>query len=296
LDFEIFLKNMLIDLQIHSTYSDGYLTPTQLVAFLKKHGIKAAALTDHNTVSGIGEFRRACQNAGIKPVTGMELYAKYRHRHFNLLWYKFNHEEPALHDMLRDSQRRRRHQFRVILVKLAKMGFKFAPDEILDRYSHYVPLNHVIDDIMSSKENVKKMSRDLGIKNVREDDVIFAYFKNKTIGKLKNSHIDLSRILKMRKRIGGQIILCHPGRSGGTDRKFLLEMKRAGLDGLEKLSPHHAYGTIVYLQDMARQLNWIETGGSDFHREEGHGQPVQSAWQYFEIDSKNLRGVGEIIG
>jgi predicted metal-dependent phosphoesterase TrpH len=51
---------MLIDLQFHSTYSDGYLTPTQLAQFMSKQGIKVAALTDHNTVSGINQFKKPC--------------------------------------------------------------------------------------------------------------------------------------------------------------------------------------------------------------------------------------------
>jgi predicted metal-dependent phosphoesterase TrpH len=62
---------MLIDLQLHSTYSDGYLTPTQIVKFIAKHGIKVAAITDHNTVSGLYEFRNSCKKYKIKPITGI---------------------------------------------------------------------------------------------------------------------------------------------------------------------------------------------------------------------------------
>ncbi|MBU4375047.1 PHP domain-containing protein, partial [Patescibacteria group bacterium] len=64
---------MLIDLQLHSTYSDGYLTPTELAGFLAKQGVKIAALTDHNTVGGLDEFRQACRACKIKPITGVEL-------------------------------------------------------------------------------------------------------------------------------------------------------------------------------------------------------------------------------
>ena len=99
---------MLIDLQLHSTYSDGYLTPAELVSFIAKQGVKAAALTDHNTVGGLGEFERACRARGIKPITGMELYVKLDNKKFNLLWFNFDDKNPELHKMLRAAQIRRR--------------------------------------------------------------------------------------------------------------------------------------------------------------------------------------------
>ena len=68
------------------------------------------------------------------------------------------------------------------------------------------------------------------------------------------------------------------------------------MDGVEKFSPHHSYGAIVYIQHLAREYNLIETGGSDFHRFEGSNEPVQHAWQYFKFDARLLKGIKKIIG
>jgi len=95
---------MKIDLQFHSTYSDGFFSPTELVGFLVKNKIKVAALTDHNTVKGQDEFKRAAKKANIKVITGMELYVYLEHRHFNILWYNFDYKDPELHDLLRKTQ------------------------------------------------------------------------------------------------------------------------------------------------------------------------------------------------
>lgn len=111
---------MYIDLQLHSTYSDGYLTPTEVVKFIAKQGVKAAALTDHNTVGGLDEFRLACRQYNIKPITGLEIYVKLHSRRFNIIWYNFDDTDPELHDMLRDSQMRRRRKVRFILNKLVE--------------------------------------------------------------------------------------------------------------------------------------------------------------------------------
>ncbi len=204
---------MLIDLQLHSTYSDGYLTPTELVQFIASVGVKTAALTDHNTVGGLDEFRQACARAGIKPITGLELYVKFHQYRFNVLWYNFDDSDPRLHNLLRESQVRRRRQMRIALTKLQeKRKFIFDVNKLLDRYNHYVPINHIVGDIVSVPSNWKKIKKELGLPSPREEDVIREYFYNKDIHILKNSFIDIDRIFKLRKEIGGQLILCHPRR------------------------------------------------------------------------------------
>lgn len=286
---------MRIDLQLHSTYSDGYLTPTKLVHFAKKNGIEVVSLTDHNTVRGLHEFKRACREHKIKFIKGLELYVKLGHKKFNLLWYNFDDSHPDLHDMLRDSQVRRRRMARRVLNNLVKIGFEIDTNKILDKYNHYVPINQLVDDIILIKSNLEKIKKDLGVEIPREEDIIKRYFHNEKIGKLKPSYISFSRIVKLRKKIGGYLILCHPAKHSYIDELFWAKLKKMGMDGVELLSPHHSYGAIMHIQKLARELGWIETGGSDFHRFEGGGHLIQHAWQYYRINSDNLRGIKKII-
>ncbi len=286
---------MLIDLQFHSTYSDGYLTPTQLVKLMHSQGIKVAALTDHNTVSGVYEFKNACKKLGIKAITGIEIYVKLKGRSFNILWYNFDDTSPELHNILRESQRRRRKLVRNILIKLKQKKFKLDPDKILDKYNHYVPINHVVDDFLSVPQNLARVKKELKKKEVREGDIISEYFRNPKVGNLRNSFIGFERILKLRKKIGGQIILCHPAKHSYIREDLLVELKKLGIDGIETLSPHHSLGAIMYIQFLARQFDFIETGGSDFHRFEGGTYRLQKSWDYFKIESEYLRKVKKII-
>lgn len=287
---------MLIDLQLHSIYSDGYLTPTEVAKFAAENGVKVAALTDHNTVGGVHEFRKACKELGVKPITGLELYVKLGNKKMNILWYNFDETCQELHTVLRDSQRRRRRLFRATLERLKNRGFRLDVDRILDKYNHYVPLNHVVDDIIANKRNLAKIKQELGIKKVNENDVISKYLQHKQAGKLQNSYLSLERIFALRKKIGGQIVLCHPAKSSYIRTGIWEKLKKMGLDGVEALSPHHSYGAVVYIQYLARELNLIETGGSDFHRFEGGNHLIQNSWEYFKIDSEELKGVEKIIG
>jgi predicted metal-dependent phosphoesterase TrpH len=130
---------MLIDLQLHSTYSDGYLSPTKLVDFIAGEGVKIAALTDHNTVAGQNEFRAACRKKNIIAITGMELYVKLNSRKLNLLWYNFDDVSPELHNLLRESQVRRRSSVRKALEKLSNLKFDLDVNKIMDKLATSIP-------------------------------------------------------------------------------------------------------------------------------------------------------------
>ncbi len=286
---------MLIDLQIHSTYSDGYLTPTEVARFLAAQGVKVAALTDHNTVSGWSEFQRACKNEGIKPIVGVELYTKLGRKHISVLWYNFDPSDPELHAILRSSQVRRRNQVRKILSKMVDRGFKIDPEKLLDKYSHYISINHLIDDLLAEPANRKKIKNELGLSHPREEDIIHYYFYHTRNTKLHNACIDLKRIVRLKKRLGGQLIFNHPARYNQLKKDLIVELKKTGIDGLEALSPHHSVGAVLYAQALAQELRMIMTGGSDFHRQELTRGPLKDAWQYFKIDSSNLLDIKKII-
>jgi hypothetical protein len=287
---------MLIDLQVHSTYSDGYLTPTGLVRFLKKQGVKTASLTDHNTVGGLDEFAQAAKKANIKPINGLEIYARLNSTCFNLLWYGFDEKSPDLHNLLRDSQVRRRRQVRRALHRLEKLGFEIETEKLLDKFNHYIPINHIVDEFLAEPGNQKRVRQELRTRVIREGDVINHYFRNKEIGVLNETYIDVDKVVKLRKKIGGKLILNHPGKHGRIRLRLWDKLMKLGFDGVEVLSPHHSYGAVMYMQALARKYDFVETGGSDFHRFEGDNYPLQCSWDYFQIDSDHLRSIKEIIG
>lgn len=286
---------MLIDLQVHSTYSDGYLTPSELAKFLHSNGVRVAALTDHNTIGGLGEFREACKKHQIKTIPGLELYVKLNGKKFNLLWFNFNEESPELHKLLRDSQARRRGRARKILNKLKSIGFAINPEKILDKYNHYIPVNHVVDNLWASSQNKLKIKKELNNPSPREEEIIRAFFYNKDIGRMEESYMNIERVIKLRKKIGGQLVLNHPGKYGHITRAFLEKLKKMGIDGIELLSPHHSVGFTMYIQFIADELGFITTGGSDFHKFESRKTGLTHSWQYFKIEIDKLKGVKKII-
>ncbi|MEI7620298.1 MAG: hypothetical protein WCJ57_01880 [Candidatus Falkowbacteria bacterium] len=185
---------------------------------------------------------------------------------------------------------------RAKLLHLEKLGFHLDVETILAKYPNYVPVNGIVDELFAVPYNQKKIKKDLELKNPREEDMMAEYFFNKKSSPLRDAHISLERILKIRKKIGGQIIFCHPGHHNKMRGKIIPKLKKLGIDGLELLSPHHSHETIMYIQYLAEEFDFITTGGSDFHKFELPDKKIKYSWQWFNIDSQNLRKIDKIIG
>jgi predicted metal-dependent phosphoesterase TrpH len=284
---------MLIDLHVHSTYSDGILTPTKIIKFLLDNNVEVAALTDHNTVGGLDEFCEAGEKMGLKTISGMELYVRLGNRKFNLLWYNFDYKNLELHKLLKETQVRRRKEVRKKLCELKDKGYKIEVDELLDKCLRYLAINKI--GKVFYKTNKKRIDRELKINKFAEEDVLKEYFFNKKTGKLKESYIDIKRVMKLKEKIGGQLIFCHPGKNNKYAGTLPEKLAKLGIDGIETLSPHHSPGAIKYCQLLARKYNWIETGGSDLHSPFGDRYFTKYPRGRLKIDDKGLKGIKKII-
>lgn len=287
---------MLIDLQLHSTFSDGYLSPEDLARFIAGQGVRVAALTDHNSIAGLSRFRKACTRHGIKMINGIELYVTLRHKSFNVLWLNFPDNDPAIQSIIHETQSRRKAKFRQILEKFNRSGFKIKIDDMLARFpDQYIPVNKIVDLITEAPANKKLIEKILKVKNPREEMILSHFFYNKKFASLGNSHINIERLARLKKKIGGHIIVNHPGKTRFLKHEDFAFLKKLGIDGIEVLSPHHSLGAVMHAQHVALEHGFIMSGGSDFHRHEGMSRPIQDAWQYYRIDSSLLEGIEKII-
>mgnify|MGYP001163452471 FL=1 len=288
---------MIIDLQLHSTYSDGYLSPTEVANFLAHKGVKIASLTDHNTAAGYPEFYTACSTLGIKVVPGVEIYTRFNNQQINILWYNLPLDSQEFNELMKNTQRHWLARLRWHLLKLVKAKVLVAGSEaVLDQFSNYVPTNGLLDAILSLPGNREMIAKELNSPFFREEDAIALLFNNKKVGKLRPSTINLEKVVNLKKKLGGQLVFCHPAKGRVVTAKLVAQLKSLGVEGLEVLSPHHSLGAIFYLQDLAERNDMIITAGSDFHRFEGGSHGLTSVYDYWQADSSHLRRIEEIIG
>ena len=113
---------MCVDLHTHSIFSDGSLTPAELIELAVRQGLTGIALTDHDTVEGVRELCRLGQQVGITVITGVEISTTLRQYTLHILGYGIDPDNPELHEWLAPLQHGRERRNTLILEKLQALG------------------------------------------------------------------------------------------------------------------------------------------------------------------------------
>jgi 3',5'-nucleoside bisphosphate phosphatase len=262
------MKN-LIDLHIHSTYSDGVRTPGELVAMALELGLKAIAIADHDTVDGIDEALAAGAACGLEVLPALELSVAFGpYSDVHLLGYLLDHRDPALLATLREFREKRETRGEAIVdrinEKLASEGKGSITSQEAAALAGGALGRPHIAQVLVAKGYAANM-QDAFNRYLVPCDVPKRYFP-------------VDEALDTVHRLGGVAVLAHPT-SITTDRDTLTgvidELTAMGLDGLE------AYNNICcdqesgFLRSYAVHKGLLWTGGSDYHGiEEGIGMGV----------------------
>src|SRR4030043_1401539 len=120
-----------IDLHLHTTASDGVMTPSQIVNYAKSKGLVAIAITDHDTIEGLEEGLLEGERIGLEVIPGIEISAEHSPGSMHLLGYFFNIHHPLLKERLGYLQRARAERNPKIVEKLNRLGVKVTFAEVL---------------------------------------------------------------------------------------------------------------------------------------------------------------------
>jgi len=242
----------LIDLHIHSTFSDGLLTPRRIVETAGKLGICAIAVTDHDDVRAYAEAQTAGLEMGIEVVPGIELSSVEAGAEIHLLGYYIDpHNEPLLQftQLFRTHRDQRARQ---ILQRLGNLGLNI-PFEILKHKAGEGALGRPhIADIMV------------------EEGMVFSFQEafNKYLGENRPGYVPKMKIssqeaIDLIHRAGGLAFLAHPGT--GVENEVIRKLIDWGLDGIETMHPKHTPVMIEAYRELTIKYGLLETGGSDCH-------------------------------
>ena len=253
----------MIDLHCHSTFSDGSLTPEQLIDEAAKIGLAALALTDHDTTAGLPRFLAAAANTAVRAVPGVELSVDCSPGVMHMLGYWMDVANPELVRQMAWIRDGREMRNRTMLEKLNALGFAMTWDEVQGFAGEDVVGRPHFAQVMLQKGYAKD-------KNEAFD---------KWLGDGKPGYADRPRLtaevaVALIRQAGGVAVLAHPfSLHIGKDEmaSLFIQLAAAGLAGVEcYYSEHSADLTKEYLV-MAKQANLVPTGGSDFHGEVSPG-------------------------
>jgi 3',5'-nucleoside bisphosphate phosphatase len=255
-----------IDLQMHSHYSDGSKSPTELVKIVRSKKIVVAALTDHNTIHGQYEYQAAAKKFNIKTISGVEIYTTYKTWRLHLLGYKIDINNARLHDELRETQHKRKRQIERLVPKLKRVGLILNISELFAQPATYVGIANIVRLLESDKKNRLTIQRALKKREYDFFEIYNRYFSYKSSCHLPEISIPFRDALELIKHAKGVPILSHPGwQLGFRDDHVITELKKLGLRGIECFSSHHNWNQTAHYQNIAKQNNLIITGGSDYH-------------------------------
>ncbi len=253
----------ICDLHTHSNYSDGSLSPTELVRRAKELGIAALALTDHNTSAGLDEFMNAGEEYGLATVAGCEFSTDYdslgKRKELHIVGLFFPRESwPQIED-------------HVDIMRLAKISSNRKLINALRADGYDVTFEEAQSLTDAETFNRAHVARVLVAKG-QIGSVKEAF---DTILKEGNGYyVPAGRLgaittIKFIKSYGGVAVLAHPFLNLSYEELeiFLPLGKAAGLDAMETLYSEFDAGTVSLAKELTARYGLLESGGSDYHGE-----------------------------
>ena len=253
----------MIDLHIHSTASDGSFSPSEILNLSLDAGIKAIALTDHDSIDGVREVMKIGVPWPLEFITGVEISCEPPkdfpdNSSLHILGYGFDLENDDMNSILEKLQQARADRNPLIIQKLNDIGFDISIEEAEETSGDGQTGRPHIAQVMVERNFVAS----------------FGEAFDKYLGKGKKAYIDKFRTtckdaIELIHNAGGVSVLAHPGILKDS-KKFSVEtlvkdLKKFGLNGIEAYYTSHTHKQTTFFIDLAKKQNLIITGGSDFH-------------------------------
>lgn len=241
-----------VDLHTHTRYSDGVLTPTELVRKARKHQIHALSITDHDTIEGYEEALEAGNQFGVEIISGVELSITLADEEMHLLGYFFDPDSVLLREHLHFFREERRKRVERMVERLNNLGVPLDFDDVLAKAGGAaLGRPHVASALVEG--GYVDTYQDAFVEYLRDDGAAY----------VSKTEFDAREALHTLHEAGGIGVLAHPG--NWTSGAALKELIRYGLDGIEVIHPSHDFVLTRYYRQIAREFGLIETGGSDYH-------------------------------
>jgi 3',5'-nucleoside bisphosphate phosphatase len=242
------------DLHIHSIYSDGTYPPRELIAKAIMRGLNGIAITDHDTIDGFDEAVKEAERLRFLCIPGVELTTDYGASEVHILGYNFCHDHVPLRKKLKEVIESRNERARLIVKKLHQHNIPLSWEKVqAQTTSKFVGRTHIFKAMEVSGFLKRAPSREA-----------FAYYLGKDgVAFVPHGEIGTEEAIELINQSGGIAVLAHPGRMG--DDLLIPKLVEFGLRGIEVYYPAHTPDMVLKYLNLARELNLIVTGGSDYH-------------------------------
>jgi 3',5'-nucleoside bisphosphate phosphatase len=240
------------DLHLHSHFSDGTFAPEEIAAHAQRHGLRAIALTDHDTVEGCGRTADACALAGVEFIIGTELTAEHNGNELHILAYLVDPQNAKLIAEIAKFQRVRQERIREMVARINELNIPLRTDDVFALANCRSPGRpHVARALVKAK-----LCGTL-------DEAFERFLKKGRPAWVPKAKMSALEAIELIHQAGGLAVMAHPGLNR-TDES-IPDLVLAGLDGIECFHTKHNAATAERYQRIAREHGLLITGGSDCH-------------------------------
>ena len=244
------MTTTVVDLHIHSQHSDGQHTPAELVTMARGQGLRAIAICDHDTVSGVQEAASAARGTDLEVLSGVEISVDADGWEVHILGYLVDPTCPELVEALARSRESRRERAQHVLARLRALGVSLSWDRVQE---------------LARKGAIGRPHIALAMEEAHYVATIQEAF-DRYLGRGRPAYVSREKMTTRRAieligRAGGIPVLAHPW----VNSNLLPELASLGLLGLEVYYFGYTRNMVDHLVGLAQREGLVCTGGSDYH-------------------------------
>ena len=244
---------MKADLHIHTIYSDGLLSPAQVVRKADERNLKVIAITDHDTIEGIPEaLEEAKRSQKLEVIPGIEINTDYKGEDVHILGYYVDYRGDYLKNILENLQHKRTERAKNIAKKLRELGIPIYFDEIRSKaLGPSVGRPHVAAVLVEKGFAVST------------EDAFIKYLNRGRPAYVPRERLTPFAAVDIIKRSSGIPVLAHPGLI--KSQHIVDELIEYGIMGIEVYHKEHTRLQAKHYIKVAKYHGLLLTGGSDCH-------------------------------
>jgi hypothetical protein len=271
----------LVDLHLHTTASDGTLSPTRLIRLLADRGLRIVAITDHDSLEGLPEAaQEAANHPGLTLIPGIELSTDVPDGEIHMLGYYMDAEDPGLQETLVRFRGGREQRAQRMVEKLRAMGFQIEWERVAELAQGAIARPHIAQAM------------------VEKGYVAYPYEAfDRYIGRNGPAYVEREKLtpaeaVQTLVRHKGLPVIAHPADVPGLEA-VVESLVAEGLVGMEVYYGDYGPDQVGRLLALCQHFNLIPLGGSDYHAsgnphevEPGTvGPPIESAHRLMALSA-----------